>query len=154
MELKRACVIFSAAKRDEADQVVQRLRDEGYEVCATEVVPEVAQAVKANDATSLPPEVASCLDGAEVCVILVEQDAAASSCMGGLAGIASDGGCRVVTVGGSPESLPVELDDIIDGHAPSPDAPDLIDIIAGRPDRIKPDNSPAPERDEDRVKCQ
>jgi hypothetical protein len=154
MATKKACVIFSAAKRTEADEVVRKLRDEGFEVCAAEVASDVGRAVKAGDITSVSAEVANCIDGAEVCIILVEEDASASAGMGGLAGIASDGGCRVITVGGSPEKLPRELDDIIDGHVPSADTPELIDIVNGRPDRIKPDKKPAPSRDEDRVKCQ
>ena len=154
MATKKACVIFSAAKQAEADQVVQRLKNEGFEVCAQEVAPDVAQAVKCGDTTSVPAQVADCLEGADVCVILVDKDANASAAMGGLAGIASDGGCRVITVGGSPEALPRELDDIIDGHVPSAENPDLIGIVQGRTDRIKPDNKPAEKRDEDRVKCQ
>ncbi len=149
----KACVIFTSAKEAEADEVMGRLKAEGYEVCAARVPAEIAKAAK-DENSSPPAEVAECLDGAEVCVILVDEDPTVSSGMGGFGGSASDGGCRVVTVGGDPENLPSELDDIIDGHVPSPDSPELIDVAAGRPERIKPDNTSAPKRDEDRVKCQ
>lgn len=150
---KKACIIYTAAKEVEADSVVERLKANGYEVWAKKVTAEVAEAAQ-GESSPVPPEVAECLSAAEVCIILVDDDPAVSSGMGGIAGLASDGGCRVVTVGGKPDALPVELDDIIDGHVPSADTPDLIKIVDGRPDRISPDNTPVPKRNEDRVKCQ
>jgi hypothetical protein len=153
MAEKKACVIYTAAKEAEAMRVAERLKGEGYEVCAEEVTPEFAEAAP-DGGSPIPQELAECLSGAEVCIILVEGDPALSAGMGGIGGAASDGGCRVVTVGGNPEALPTELDDIIDGHVPSADTPELIEIANGRPDRIRPDNSPTPDRDEDRVKCQ
>lgn len=149
----KACVIFSPTKEAEAEQVVVRLRAEGYDVCAITVTPEVAAAAK-EGSSSLPTDIAACIAGAEVCVILVDVDPGASSALGGLGGMASDGGSRVVTVGGDPKALSAELDDIIDGHVPSPETPELIDIVGGRPDRIAADNTPADKRNEDRVKCQ
>lgn len=154
MPNKKACVIYSHENQAEASQVAQRLGGEGYEVCATEVTGEEANSIKAGVLDSIPPKVAGCLADAEVCVILVGEDKPAEVGFGGVAAAASDAGCRVVTVGGSPEQLPTELDDVIDGHVPSADSPELPEIISGRPQRIRPDNTPAPERDEDRVKCQ
>lgn len=151
MSTKKACVIFTAAKEAEVGQVVQRLSEAGYEVCTTEVEPDIAKAVKAGAVASVPTEVANCLSGAEVCVILLDQELDA---FGGLAGVASDGGCRVVTVGGDPEKLPADLDDVIDGHVASSQNPDFVEIVNGRPERIKPDNSPATRRKVNKVKCQ
>ncbi len=151
---KKACVIYTPEKAAEAAKVAARLGDDGFAVCREEVTSEEAITAKASNTSSLPAQVLQCLEGAEVCVILLEEDVGTDAGMGGISGIASDGGCRVVTVGGSPEALPTELDDIIDGHVPSADSPDLIDIVNGRPDRIQPDDTSAPKRDEDRVKCQ
>lgn len=154
MTEKKACVIFTASKEAEAKHVVQRLSDSGYEISAIEVTHEIAEAAKAGDQASIPPEIASCLNDAEVCVILFEEETAASGALGGLAGIASDAGCRVVTIGGDPDELPSDVDAIIDGHVPSSETPDLIDVVNGRPRRIRPDNTQAPGRDPERVKCQ
>jgi hypothetical protein len=150
MATKKACVIFTAAKQSEADAVSANLQEAGYEVCMAEVAAAEAAAVKAGQQGSLPAKVQGCLDGAEVCVILMDEAAD----FGGIGGLASDGGCRVITVGGNPEDLPEELDDIIDGHLPSPDSPDLVDVVEGEPERVRPDNEPASPRKPPRVKCQ
>lgn len=147
---KKACIVFCQAKASEAEAVAKRLQGDGFETCMAEVTFTDAKAVKAGDTLSLPSAVNECLDGAEVCVILVDEDNA----FGGIGGLASDEGCRVVTVGGDPTDLPTDLDDIIDGHVPSPDSPELCDIVEGEPERVQPDNSPAPPRNPDRVKCQ
>ncbi|WP_162888162.1 hypothetical protein [Sphingomonas mesophila] len=147
---KKACIVFTEARAAEAEVVAKRLQENGFDACMAEVSITEAKAVQAGDASTLPDHVKDCLDGAEVCVILVDEEAA----LGGIGGLASDGGCRVVTVGGDPAILPTDIDDIIDGHVPSPDAPDLIDVVEGEPERIRPDNSPAPPREPDRVKCQ
>ena len=147
---KKACIIFGSGKQAEADKAAAQLQEAGYDVCLAKVTGEEATAVKAGDHDSLPEPVQDCLSGAEVCIILVDDDVD----FGGIGGLASDDGCRVVTVGGSPDALPEGLDDIIDGHVPSPDAPNLIEIVEGEPERIQPDNSPASPRKPDRVKCQ
>jgi len=142
--------LYTPPQQAQAEVTVARLRDEGYEVCAVEVIAEVAKAIKAGESASLPAEVQDCLAGAEVCVILVDETVD----FGALGGLASDGGCRVVTVGGSPDALPAALDDIIDGHVPSPDAPELVDVVEGETERVRPDHTAAPPRKPDRVKCQ
>ncbi|MGN6155713.1 MAG: hypothetical protein ACTHN4_08255 [Sphingomicrobium sp.] len=150
MATKKACVIYTPQKKTEAQSTAGRLQDDGFDVCLTEVSAEVANAVQAGNQSSLPTDVKDCLDGAEVCVILVDE----AIDLGGIGGIASDVGCRVVTVGGDPDKIPTELDDIIDGHVPSPDDPELIGVVEGQPERIKPDHTSAPPRKPDRVKCQ
>jgi hypothetical protein len=150
MATKKACVVHTASKKMEAEAVAKQLSDEGFQVCVTQVTAEEASAVKSGDSASVPGAVQECLEGAEVCVILIDE----AIDLGGIGGIASDGGCRVVTVGGDPDDLASDLDDIIDGHVPSPDDPELVDIAEGEPDRIKPDHTPAPPRNPDTVKCQ
>lgn len=150
MALKKACIIFTTTKEVEAEATAAQLRDNGYSVCMAEVTAEVGGAVKAGDQASLPAEVADCLQDAEVCIILIDE----TGDLGAIGGLASDRGCRVVTVGGSPDDLPQELEDIIDGHAPSLDAPELMDVVKGEPERIKSGHEPAPGRKPDRVKCQ
>jgi hypothetical protein len=138
------------AKKADADEVAAQLRNDDYEVCVAEVTKDVAQSVKAGDVSSVPKEVAQCLSDADICIILVSDDVD----LGAIGGMASDSGCRVVTVGGSPDELPVEFDDIIDGHVPRPDSPQLPDIIEGEPALIRPDGTIAPRRKPKRVKCQ
>jgi len=88
---------------------------------------------------------------ADLCVLLLEDSAEGLAAIGGLG---SDMGCQVVTIGGDPEELPSELDDVIDGHVPEIDLPVVDEIIEGEPERIKPDGEPAEERKLRRVKCQ
>jgi hypothetical protein len=150
MATKKACVIFTAAKQAEAQATSAKLQDSDYEVCLTQVTAAEASRVQAGNQGTLPKHVQDCLHEAEVCVILVDVDVD----FGSVGGLASDGGCRVVTIGGNPGDLPQELDDIIDGHVPSSDAPGVIEIVEGRPERLKPDNTPAADRNEKKVKCQ
>lgn len=154
MAAKKACVIHTEAKRSDAENVAGRLASDGYEVCITEVSADEAKAVQSGDSSSLTAEVRACIDGADLCVILVDDDADICAGLGGIAGAASDGGCRVITVGGEPEEVPEPLDDIIDGHVPAADSADLLDIANGRSDRVKSDRQSAAKRSEDKVKCQ
>jgi hypothetical protein len=147
---KKACIVFTEMKAMEAEAVAKRLQGQGFDTCMAQVTIVEAKAVKAGDTSTLPAAVKDCLNGAEVCIILVEENTA----LGAIGGLASDEGCRVVTVGGDPADLPTEIDDVIDGHVPSPDAPDLMDVVEGEPERIRADNSPAGPREPDRVKCQ
>jgi hypothetical protein len=150
MATKKACILHTPAKKIEAEAVGDRLRVRGYEVCITGVSTQTANAIKAGDKSSLPSTVAECLQGASVCVILIDDEGSLAA----VGGIASDSGCRVVTVGGSPEALPTELDDIVNGHVPTPDTPQLADIVDGEDIRIEPDGTQAPRRKSDRVTCQ
>lgn len=148
--MKKACVLHTPFKAAEAVEVGDRLRAGGCEVCITGVSTQTAKAVESGDKSSLSSTVADCLNGAEVCVILIDDEAS----LGPVGGIASDAGCRVVTVGGSPDDLPSELDDIIGGHVPQPDTPELLDIVGGQDARISPDGAQADRRKSDRVTCQ
>jgi hypothetical protein len=153
MAAKKACVLYGSEQEVAAEAAAERLRKDGYEVCASEVTAEEARTVRAGDLTSLPPQVSECLKGAELCLILLAERNPSAD-LGPLAGLASDAGARVVTLGGSPEELPTELDDVIDGHVPSVDAPRFDEVVCGVPERLRPDNTTVPRRDEDRVKCQ
>lgn len=150
MATKKACVVHTPAKKTDAEAVRERLSNDGYSVCLTEVSASEANAVEAGDRSSLPVDVRECLEGAEICVILVDDVVG----LGAIGGLASDMGCEVMTVGGSPEDLPDSLDDVTDGHVPTPDAPQLEEIVQGKPEMIRPDNTRAKPRDSDRVKCQ
>jgi hypothetical protein len=150
MTTKKACVIHTPPKKSEAEATAARLENDGYSVCITEVTAAVVNVVQAGDKNSLPDEVKECLDGAQVCVVLVDD----AIDLGPIAGIASDIGCEIVTVGGSPADLPTSLDDITDGHLPTPEAPQFEEVVEGKPEMIKPDNTPSKDRDADRVKCQ
>lgn len=147
---KKACVIYTQSKQAEAEAASAKLKDAGYDICMAEVSSEEADAVKLGDVESLPTQVRDCLDGADVCVILIDEDVD----FGDIGGIASDEGCRVVTVGGEPEDLSEDLDDIIDGHLPTPESPDFIDVIEGEPERVGTDDEAAAPRKPPRVKCQ
>jgi len=150
MATKKACILHTPQKKVDAEAVSKRLRAEGYDVRVTGVSIQTAKSVEAGDRSTLPPTAAECLENATLCVILVDED----GCLGTVGGLASDAGCRVITVGGSPDALPNDLDDIADGHVPSPDAPELVEIAKGKDERIAPDGTRAPPRKPNRVKCQ
>ncbi len=150
METKKACILHTPKNKADADVVAQKLGNNGYDTCVTEVTAEEAKSVRTGDASSISSAVKDCLDGAEVCVIILDE----AVDFGGIGGIASDGGCSVVTVGGDPDDLPSDLDDVIDGHVPSPDDSELVVIVEGEPNRVKPDHTTAPPRKPDTVKCQ
>src|SRR5690242_19761312 len=92
MATKKACILHTPEKKAAADEVAKRLKEKGYAVCVTEVSTETAKAVKAGDKASLPADVADCLEGADVCIVLVDEQGSLAT----IGGLASDGGCRVV----------------------------------------------------------
>lgn len=146
----KACILYTPRKRPEAENVAERLKADGYTPCITGVSIQTAKTVEAGDKSSLPSTVTDCLEGASVCVVLIDDEAS----LGPIGGIASDSGCRVITVGGSPDELPTELDDVVSGHVPAPDTPELVDIVHGEDIRIAPDGTQASRRKSDRVTCQ
>lgn len=152
MAEKIACVIYTKNHEPELADVVKQLENRGFQVECHEVTSDVAAAYSKGDSQSLPDAVRECLERAEVCVLLFDEDF--DEVFAGIGGLASDCGCRVVSVGGSPEDLPTDLDDIIDGHVPSAQSPDFPEIVDGKPDRVLPDGGSAGPRKPDRVKCQ
>lgn len=148
---KLACVVYLSSYQGSVDAVEDHLQALGYEVHTFEVTEERAQAVRAGDSSSLPDELRQCLEKADLCVLLLGEDAER---LGAIGGLGSDMGCQVVTVGGDPEKLPSELDDVIDGHVPDTEQPTVDEIFEGTPERIKPDGEPAEVRKAKRVKCQ
>lgn len=151
MARKLACVVYLSSYRGSIDAVEERLQALNFEVHTFEVTEERAQAVQAGDLSSLPDELRQCMQTADLCVLLLDERAEGLAAIGGLG---SDMGCQVVTIGGDPEVLPAELDDVIDGHVPDIDLPIVDEVIEGEPERIKPDGEPADERKANRVKCQ
>src|SRR5690348_11625332 len=105
---KKACILHTPSKKAEAEEVSKRLEADGYETCVTGVSTQTAKSVQAGDSSTMPCSVVECLKGASLCVILVDEE----GCLGAVGGLASDGGCRIVTVGGSPDALPDDLDEI------------------------------------------
>jgi len=147
-----ACVIYTKSRANDLPATEQSLVLQGYRVDAFEITQDLAgDFISGNDA-SLPSVLRTCLEIAEVCVLLFDENCADVFC--GIGGFASDRGCRVITVGGDPDDIPTELDDISDGHVPSPEVDSFPDIIKGDPVRIKPNGEKAPPRNPDRIKCQ
>lgn len=146
-----ACIVFLPSSRGKVEEVEQRLISQGYQVHTFEITNDRAAAVKSGDWGSLPKELADCLEEAALVVFLIDEG---GSLLGPIAGLGSDAGCRVVSIGGGPSELPEGLDDVIDGHIPNVNAPDADDIIGGKPDRIESDGQAAPPRKPKRVKCQ
>lgn len=151
MVKKLACVVYLNSYAGSVAAVEQRLQALGYKVHSFEVTKERADAIVAGDAASLPSELRNCLQECELLVLLLDDDA---ECLGSIGGLGSDAGCRVVTVGGDPETVPTELDDITDGHIPNIEHPTADEVLGGSRERIKPDGTVSDERKPKRVKCQ
>jgi hypothetical protein len=151
MASKLACIVYLSSYQGSVEAVEDHLQGLGYDVHSFEVTKARAEAVRAGDVASLPDELRKCLQDAELCVLLLGDEA---ECLGAIGGLGSDLGCRVVTMGGDPESLPAELDDVIDGHLPDVEQPQVDEVFQGTPERIKPDGTASPDRKPKRVKCQ
>jgi hypothetical protein len=149
---KKACVLFGSEKTNEAEQLRVQLEQAGCTVCLTEITIDVAKVVQNKDAENFPEEVTICLDGADLCFILISEGIL--GCAGAIGGAASDGGCRVISIGGSPDNLPTQLDDLVDSHLPDVNDENLPSVVDGESICIGPDKVRRPTRKEDRVKCQ
>lgn len=151
MASKAACIVYIEEFAGSVDAVEARLHELDYDVQSFEISKDRATAVRAGELESMPPELRTCLEAADLCVLLLGDDA---ECLGAIGGLGSDLGCRVVTIGGSPENVPSELDDIADGHLPDVDQPAADEVLGGTRSRIKTDGEPAEERKAKRQKCQ
>jgi hypothetical protein len=151
MDRKLACVVYLSSYVGSLARVEARLLKLGYEVHSFEVSKDRADAIVAGDKASLPDALRDCLEQSELCVLLIDESAGS---LGTIGGLSSDLGCRVVTVGKDLESLPIELDDIADGHLPDVDHQKADEVLGGERVRINVDGTELPLREPKRQKCQ
>lgn len=151
MANKLACIVYLSTFAGSVDAVEQHLQALGYDVHSFEVTKDRANTVVAGELSSLPTELRKCLKDAELCILLIGEDA---ECLGPIGGLGSDLGCRMVTIGGDPDDVPTDIDDIADGHIPDIEQPEADEVLGGERIRIKPDGEAAPERKPKRQKCQ
>ena len=151
MATKLACVIYLESYTGSVLAIKNKLDEQGYEVHSFELAKNLASDVRMGHWETLPDQIAACLRDADLVVLLIDDDA---ETLGPIAGLGSDAGCRVVTVGGNPDNLPESLDDIIDAHLPNLDIPQAGEIIGGVSDRLSDEGRSAAKRKPRRVKCQ
>lgn len=152
-EAKRACLVYTAATAGERDAVRKRLEDQGYDVCEVEAQLADAVAAQAGEA-DLPSELRACIDGAEVCIFLIPEDASAMGDLGGGIGAGNASGKRVVAVlVGQPQNLPQKVDDLADAVV-RVDSDNLIPAVEGEKVWEAPGKEGGEPRKTKRVKCQ
>lgn len=145
---KNACVIFVARLEDKAAFVAARLESEGFDVCLHEASEEDARAAKGGG--TINADIAKCLDGADVCVFLIDEEGQFS----GLGWAAVGSGARVVGVLiGANAKASADIDEI--GSAVLPiDSGNLGKALAGEDVWEGTDGKPVKPRDLRRQKCQ
>ena len=151
MAQKLACVIYLSSYSGSVAATEEKLVEQGFAVHVFEIAKALASQVSIGQWDTLPAEIADCVKKADLVVLLIEDDA---ELLGPIAGLSSDAGCQVVTVGGEPDALPDGLDDIIDGHLPNLEIPQAEEILGGATNRLGQDGDPVAPRKPRRVKCQ
>jgi hypothetical protein len=148
----KACIIYLASLKVEADAVAAKLAVEGYTNCLEEVEAAVADAIL-HDVAAIPRRISDCLKDADCCVLLLGQDET-DEAMGAIGGVASDGGCRVVAVSDQvADNIAKSVDAFIDAIVPC-DLEDLIDIVKGKDHWPADAGGKEVQREIRRVKCQ
>lgn len=145
---KKACVIFVARLEEKAVVVAARLEAEGFDVCLHPASEEDARAAKGGGTVNA--EIAKCLDGADVCVFLIDEEDQFS----GLGWTAVGAGARVVGVlVGTAAKASAGIDEI--GSAVLPiDSGNLGKALIGEDVWEDADGKPAKPRNPRRQKCQ
>lgn len=150
---KQACLVYVTATANLRAEARARLEAEGYEVC--EVLTDLDEAIAAEAGEPvLSPDLRACIDGAELCVFLLPDDAAEDGGLGAGGGYASElGKPFIAVVVGAREALPEAFDADAAGIVRDCDE-DLAGAIRGDPSFKKPDGSNVSARKTDHVKCQ
>lgn len=145
---KKACVIFVARLEEKAAFVAARLESDGFDVCLHEASEEDARAAKGGGAVSAG--IAKCLDGADVCVFLIDEEGQFS----GLGWAAVWSGARVVGVlVGENAKASADIDEI--GSAVLPiESGNLGKALTGEDIWEGADGQPVKPRNPRRQKCQ
>ena len=149
----KACLIYVAETEARRGVVAERLKAQGYDVC--EVSADLATAELARSgASDLPPELKACIDGADLCVILLPAEPDRDGAIGAAAGYADGQRRRIVcVVEGDRTAYPQTIDDVCKSVVRG-ESPNLDEAIKGGEFWEGPDGKPAPERDYTTVRCQ
>lgn len=149
----KACVIYVAETQARLAGVVERLKAQGYEVCEVSADLPTAQ-ITAAGASELPAEIRACIDGADLCVILLPSEPDCDDAIGEAAAYADQQQRRMVCiVEGARIAYPEAIMDV-GKCVVRADSPRLDDAIRGDDFWEGPDGKPAPERPYTVVKCQ
>lgn len=152
-EQKRACIIFVDSTRSQVAHVRSALEANGYKVSETEVCPDEATAAQSGTG-QISESLRICIEGADLCIFLVPEEAGAAEQLGGGVGAGKDAGKRVIGVlVGSGTAVPQVFDDLADCIV-RVDSERLPDAINGEEVWEAPDGSTPPPRKPKRVKCQ
>ena len=148
---EKACVVFVADMKAQADELGMQLQAKGYEVCMTEAaLGDVVAAQGGADAPS--PEIEACLTGAGLKVFLIPAKDVPSELMIAV-GLAAKMPGKLVAVCAVDANLPRIFDDIATSVVRI-DNPDLLKAVTEGGIHESPDGIKKPPRNPPRVKCQ
>lgn len=152
-ERKKACLIFVSSMAAEKDRVLLLLDHSGHSVCVVEAKIDDARDAKSGKEI-VPDTLQACIDGAEICIFLIPEDASALGELGGGIGLGNASGKRTIGIlCGHPAALPQGVDDLVDSVV-GIDSAKLPDAIAGEDVWEDPENPQQKSRKAKRVKCQ
>lgn len=149
MNNEKACIVFTIGMQAEAQSIIHQLSEEGFDVCTAVAEQQIVEAAQAEG--PVPDHIKSCIDNAAICFFLIPE--LGHECLAAAAGHAGASGRNIVAVAENVDALPEIFDDIA-GSVLNIDSPQLKQVMEGKRVWERPDGSPRPTRDIDRVKCQ
>jgi len=145
---KKACVIFVARLEEKAAFVAASLESEGFDVCLHQASEEDARAAKGGGTVNAG--IAKCLDSADVCVFLIDDEEQYS----GIGWAAIGAGTRVVGVlVGANAKASADIDEIGSSVLPI-SSENLGKALTGEDVWEGVDGKPVKPRNPRRQKCQ
>lgn len=151
--MKKACLVYVASTAALIAEARARLEAEGYDV--SEILANLDDVIAAEVGEPVLPEsLKDCVNGADLCVFLLPEDAADDGCLGAGGSYASELGIPFIAVMvGGRDTLPPSFD--ADAAGVVRDCGNgLVNAIQGDPSFKNPDGSPASPRKTDHIKCQ
>lgn len=148
---KKACILYVNTMLQDATEVGNRLEEQQYEVCLTEVSENEGKAAQ-QGMDAISPEVDACLLDAEVRVILIPSDGIPAS-LAGIAEHAAKGSGRLVAICQAGAALPQAIQERANSVV-SPNSDKLIEALLKSDIWEGPDGGKIQERKPARVKCQ
>jgi hypothetical protein len=148
---EKACVVFVADMKAQADELGRQLQAQGYDVCLREAALDDAAA--AQDGTgAVTPEIEACLTGATLKIFLIPAADMPPELLVA-AGQAAKMPGRLAAVCAVGATVPQIFDDIAKSVVRI-DNPDLLTAIISGDLHESPDGTEKPPRRPARVKCQ
>lgn len=148
---RKACLIYVESMEAARHDVLKQLAAEGFFVC--ESILMLGHIDAANSAAELPGDVRDCIDGADLCVIILPESERDDPVICAAAAVAISNGCQVIVVNSGRPLIPTILEDgahsVVSGGSTR-----LADAIKGIEIWEDTDGTPRAPRAIKRVRCQ